>query len=564
MENIDYYDFYSKHLKLIPSGTEHQFKALCPFHDNTNTPAMSVNTQKGVWTCFGKCQSSGGVRDFIERLGHQSKSDVKPEDYQKTITECHANLSQVHITYLQNRGITLETIKRLLLGSLGHKIVYPYFNQNGSCTGYKAISADLNKDTFFKTHREAVHLFNLQSLLHAVDAGRSTILLAEGEKDTLVLAQAGYDVLGVSGTNGFKKEYVDLLKPFSKIVVVFDNDEAGRNGANKIAELIGRRCFIYKWNRQNQEDHHDINDYFLLHREHFREVFDNELSKNLIQPSPSIISVTDRLPQFEKYLSSLRGGKLIGFDVPCFPELTKYMKGIRGMIGLGAPPKIGKSTLAVQIASEVAAQKYPVLYYDFENGYNRIVLKLISRTAQVHPDHIQLGTADYADKIQRSKVQVEEQSRTLFIENDRRLNEDVILSHIRRVKEQTGHDKVLIVIDSVQKLPMNLMNRREGIDSWIRFLENIRDNENASLIVISELARSGYDQCGIGSWKESGDLEYSFDHMMQFKRKNPDDPEGTDMVLNMIASRELESGEIATYRVIKPYWYFKEIGKGFF
>lgn len=564
METGRYHEFFSNHLELNPTSQQFQFKAFCPFHENKSTPALSVNTEKGVWTCFGECNTSGGISDFKHRLGY-SNSSTPVSDYLSIVTDCNAKITSAHVEYLRNRGIVVSSIQKFKLGSLGDKITYPYFDTDGRCIGYKAVSADKKKDTFFKVIPDSAHLFNIQAIRNASSNGRDTILLAEGEKDTLILDQAGYDVVGISGVKGFKKEYVNIFKEFKKVIVVFDNDEAGRSGAKRISELLGTKGFILKWQRHNSEDQYDVNDHYLAHRDCFKEIFDKELTENLMQYTSALIqSVPDRLPQFDIYLDGLQDKKLLGLDVPCFSELTRYMKGIRGMIGIGAPPKVGKSTLTVQIASEVAAQGYPVLYYDFENGYNRLILKILSRISQVHPDYIQLRNPEYEWKIRAAREQVVNMTKTFYVENDRRISEESILRQIEQAKIQSGRDRILIVVDSLQKLPMNLTTRREGIDNWIRFFEAVRDQENATLILISELSRSGYDNCGINSWKESGDLEYSFDHMMQLKKKNPDDPQGTELILNMIASRELESGEIATYRSIRPYWYFKESEKGFF
>lgn len=561
----NFHEFYQSHLRLIPTGQAHQFKAFCPFHDNKNTPAFSVNTEKGVWTCFGACASSGGVNEFRVRLSTTLKESTGSVDFGEAVAKFRASLTSQHRRYLQARGISSDTVTKFSLGSTGDKITYPYFKRDGDCIGYKAISACRKKDTFFKIIRDQPHLYNQAAIDNAVSNARTTILLAEGEKDTLVLDQAGYDVVGVSGTHGFKKEYAELFKAFEKVIVVFDNDNAGRAGARRIAQWLGSKCYIFDWKRKEVNDGYDVSDHFLQLRDNFRAVFDRELDSQSLQQQVSVVlSVSERFPDFERYLSNLKGGTLLGFDVPCFPELTRYMRGVRGMIGIGAPPKVGKSTLTVQIASEVARQGFPVLYYDFENGYNRLVLKLLARSTRIHPDLIQLGSEEHGDRIDAGKQTLKQWTRTLYVENDRKLAEDTISSQVEHVKALTGHDRVLIVVDSVQKLPMNLTSRREGIDNWIRFLEGLRDRENAALILISELARSGYEQCGISSWKESGDLEYSFDHMIQLKRKNPDDPKGVELSLNMIASRELEPGEIATYRSIRPYWYFEEVERGFF
>lgn len=45
------------------SGGEGKFIGFCPFHDNTKSPAFSVNDQRGLWNCFAGC-GSGSIFDF--------------------------------------------------------------------------------------------------------------------------------------------------------------------------------------------------------------------------------------------------------------------------------------------------------------------------------------------------------------------------------------------------------------------------------------------------------------------------------------------------------------------
>ena len=46
--------------------------------------------------------------------------------------------------------------------------------------------------------------------------------------------------------------------------------------------------------------------------------------------------------------------------------------GIHGINIVGGPPKAGKSCLGIQLATEIARKKMPVIYYDFENGRQKI------------------------------------------------------------------------------------------------------------------------------------------------------------------------------------------------
>jgi DNA primase len=64
------------------------------------------------------------------------------------------------------------------------------------------------------------------------------IYICEGCIDTLSASQLGYPAIGVPGTQGFQREWFDLLRPVKRVRVLFDNDEAGhRAGIELRAQL---------------------------------------------------------------------------------------------------------------------------------------------------------------------------------------------------------------------------------------------------------------------------------------------------------------------------------------
>ncbi|MCG2716053.1 MAG: DNA helicase, partial [Candidatus Marinimicrobia bacterium] len=123
-------------------------------------------------------------------------------------------------------------------------------------------------------------------------------------------------------------------------------------------------------------------------------------------------------------------------------------------------------------------------------------------------------------------------------------------------------------LDSLHKLPFKkLTERRTGIDAWLRHMEAIRDEQNVSFLVVSELSRgeggSYSKKPDLASFKESGDIEYSADNaMILLPDWDPLDPISTEerkSTLWMVASRENSPGKIAVYVMEYPYWGFIEI-----
>jgi replicative DNA helicase len=182
---------------------------------------------------------------------------------------------------------------------------------------------------------------------------------------------------------------------------------------------------------------------------------------------------------------------------------------------------------------------------------------------------IKNGPEEQTEKIRLQEAQEELKSMLPWfrIVNDRKLNPELMRRHIDFLRQETHSDYTLVVIDSLHKLPFkDFSERRTGIDAWLRQLEAIRDELNVSFLVVSELSRgtSGqYDeQPHMGSFKGSGDIEYSADNAMIMLPKwdlfDTGPPENRHNDLWLVASREQSPGLIGSYRLDFPFWGFVE------
>lgn len=66
-ESIVLSEYISSYTKVVNGGKNKM--AFCPFHDNTKTPAMSINDNQGLWKCFSGC-GGGTIIDFWMKLNN--------------------------------------------------------------------------------------------------------------------------------------------------------------------------------------------------------------------------------------------------------------------------------------------------------------------------------------------------------------------------------------------------------------------------------------------------------------------------------------------------------------
>lgn len=207
---------------------------------------------------------------------------------------------------------------------------------------------------------------------------------------------------------------------------------------------------------------------------------------------------------FSDFLNKKRTGKLWGHDMPSFPQLTRAMMGLREITVISAQAKVGKSTFALQIASNVLGNGVPVLYYDFENGRFNLMARELCRRAKVTLRDLFSPEEDCPNVEDALRRLDKDYYKNFYIIQDRSLTVDKIRKHVHYLEKTTG-TAPLVVIDSLQKLPMeNLRERRASVDLWLRGFEAIKaETPDLSVILVSELSREGQRP------KESGDIEYT-------------------------------------------------------
>lgn len=214
-----------------------------------------------------------------------------------------------------------------------------------------------------------------------------------------------------------------------------------------------------------------------------------------------------------------------GLLVSSLPRLHEVTGGIHGMWAVAGTPGSGKSTLAWQLTLDIGRHT-PVLFYDFENGFSY----LMDRTREIFD----------GDKLRAQKAT----SRIYYRDSIRTLDYD--LSQVP--------PPALICVDSVQKLPSSLEFRRSGLDRWVHRLELLK-HRGYFVLLISEVGRAQYQADPfIGSFKETGEIEYSADVGLQLI-------EMSNLVeLHIVKNRHRPfKGLVAPLQRRKVKWLWKEL-----
>jgi DNA primase len=241
--------------------------------------------------------------------------------------EYHRNLPDRIRDYLRReRGIADEVIDLHFLGWNGQRITIPITNRDGQVVAFKFARdpADAtNRPKMLATPGARAELYGWERVISKPER----IIICEGEFDRLVLESRGFAaVTSTAGALTFRREWGPYFDPIPSVYVCFDNDDAGREGAQRVAKVIPRARIV----RLPEEvgEGGDVTDFFVRlgrDREEFERLLDTaqplplRLSADK-HPSPPGPPLPGRGSEVQALKSRLPFEDLIGRFVPLRPS----------------------------------------------------------------------------------------------------------------------------------------------------------------------------------------------------------------------------------------------------
>ncbi|MDR9500199.1 MAG: DnaB-like helicase C-terminal domain-containing protein [Desulfurivibrionaceae bacterium] len=578
--------FYQDNLPgAVIEGTT--LKAPCPFcasrgRKEPGTLVVFLDEDSffaGYFRCLSRCVAGGFAPHFarLRLLDADTVPGYDPDQqpYVDNVAWPLKNINQDILKYQNSMtsavregfsriGVGPAVLQELRIGFNGRYIVYPYFQENGCCYAAHCLAPQGSGEEFWYGEEALAagefRLFNLP------DIGRcqgGALFVVEGEENLLCLREQGYPGVAVPRAADLAALDSQRFAAVETLFMVVNHTPESEASARLFASRLGFKARLLKWPGHAPRD-------FNLARMAQQEGdnFRAELQK-MIRAARAFSPFNTPDREYTLFLENLERRQSASYQalksgMPCLDEV---LGGIHGINIIGGAPKAGKSCLAIQLASQMAASQVPVIYYDFENGRQKIYQRTMARLSR-------LPVARFNDQLegddQHRFSQAQDELRTMMfwfrVVNDRQLNPEIMRRHVDFLRHETHRQDAVIVIDSLHKLPFkDFSERRTGIDAWLREMESIRDEYNVAFLVISELNRQEggrYDGVPhMGMFKGSGDIEYTADNALVFLPDwDPVDSRTANRVnsLWLVASRENSPGLVARYHLDYPFWGFRE------
>lgn len=285
----------------IFSEIDSDYLLFCPYHNNYRTPASEISKTTGQFYCFG-CQERKTLIDFVMYSTKRSyfeavrliKSKAQEEDIlgsvdkllqpkvvfeefdNELITKLHQNVinSARAAQYLKGRGINKDSAEKYMIGYSESQdmVTIPVSSPDGIWIGFvgRSVEGKIFKNT--PGLPKSKTLFNLSR-----NKREDKIFVVESSFDAIRIEQAGGKAVATLGASVSATQQSLLKKYFRSIIMVSDNDEAGKTMAKKLQKKMDSVIIT-----SVPEPHKDVSDMNDDQITSFLAQFDDELSYILL------------------------------------------------------------------------------------------------------------------------------------------------------------------------------------------------------------------------------------------------------------------------------------------
>jgi len=226
------------------------------------------------------------------------------------------------------------------------------------------------------------------------------------------------------------------------------------------------------------------------------------------------------------------------------------------LIILAARPSMGKTNLAINIASNIAKEK-PVLFFSVESANNQITDRMIAAAGGLHLEKIKTGKLG-EDDWPRLELGVRSLKDTSLKMHDASTLNISRLQAIAR-KENRRNQLGLVVVDYLQLLCAKAENKRLEIGVISRGLKALAKQLGCPVIALSQLSRSVEQRTNkrpINSdLRESGDIEQDADAILFIYRDEYYDEDSPDKGTAEIIVGKQRDGQRGTVRLATQLQY---------
>lgn len=468
--------------------------------------------------------SIAGVEEHDYSIKEKSPTTSKPtkakeviepiQNYTNTILELYNKQTEKEKEYFINRGLSLEVIDKykLCIGEtkkLNNKFydtraIIPIW-RNGEVISYNARSLEDDPGIKYLKAPGGATPLNIDYLNTLPK--NDTLILTEGEFDSLSLETIGIKSIALGGVKNYKKFMENLKRKDLFILTAFDNGVDHKELGIKEKINIPIK---YK----------DVNDWIIDNKEDFKKSMYNQIQK--FKRPDSLYNYLSN-----KYSKDVNSYKEFKDRKTGFKNLDDITSLYPGLYVIGGLSTLGKTTFIHQMTDQMAERGEHILFFSLEMATLELVTKSLARLTVHDNKGVNLSNGvssldirlnnlpgNKAEAVGKAINDYEHISKRFnIIEGNFNTNINSIRDYARQYIRD-NKVKPIIVVDYLQIIPgdENSFSDKEKVDKIVTGLKQLSRDENITIIVVSSLNRSNYlTPIDFESFKESGGIEYTAD-----------------------------------------------------
>lgn len=240
----------------VVSDTNTHFLAYCPFHGNTDSPALAVDKHKGLFTCFNpSCMVSGTLLELLRRIKKQNPFQAqrtilkyknvhstpfadrlaeamsKPPEFvefpqdviDRMVNDFKGSIAE---EYMRSRGFDDNTLSFFEIGYSAKKrmVAVPMHDPQGMPIGIIGRTPSYTDKSF----KNSVNLPKSKTAwnFHRAKRHGEKIIVCEASFDAMRIHQAGYpNVIALLGGHVTEYHLNQINRNFSTVIIMTDFDK---------------------------------------------------------------------------------------------------------------------------------------------------------------------------------------------------------------------------------------------------------------------------------------------------------------------------------------------------
>lgn len=482
--------------------------------------------------------------------------------YYKQAAEC-INDTEYH------RGLSAETLAKFRIGydsswvnpknpkaKPSKRLIIPVTDES-----YLARSTD-SDDEYSKIFIGSKEFLNFG----CINTAKEPVFIVEGELDALSIIDVGGQAVSLSGlanVNAFLKR-INGHKPACPMIIALDNED--KPNVRKATESLQKgleEMGILSVAVQPYGDCKDANDALCSDRTTFAERIKSAIS------SARSYSPDDKFKAGKTAAELVEKFKSDRVSALCYPTgFTKIDKALdggfyKGLYTIGAISALGKTTLCMNLADNLAQSGVDVMFFSLEMDSAELVAKSLSRISyqELHKPKTtrdilsrthRLSDEDKATLLACATLYSERIGEHLFIvEGMGKMGVNEIRAMVEKHIDITGKPCV-VFIDYLQIMePMDIRaTDKQNTDRAVKNLKIMSRDLDIPVVAISSFNRENYEApVSLSCFKESGAIEYSADCLIGLQYSGidycPDEKkeDRTKRILELHKTNETLAGE---------------------